>query len=77
MQLASYKNEDAARMAADSLRARFAAQLSGFDVSVTRADLGDKGVFYRVMSSPTDEGHARSICSALKTRNAACITMKL
>jgi hypothetical protein len=44
---------------------------------VARADLGDRGTFYRLRAGPiADEAKARAICDSLAGRGASCIIVQ-
>lgn len=47
-------------------------ELSGLGHTVSRADLGDLGVTYRLIAGPVEAARAESLCAALKTRGQAC-----
>lgn len=48
------------------------AELAGLGHTVSRADLGDLGVTYRLIAGPVDAAQAESLCGTLKTRGQAC-----
>jgi len=75
LQIASVKTEDAARAEFQRLQRRYP-DLAGLGVAYVRADLGDRGVFYRVQAGPVDEARASSICSALKAQSVGCIIVR-
>jgi hypothetical protein len=76
-QLSSSKDEKAAQTQAKSLQGKYGAALGNARLRVIRADLGAKGVYYRVQSEPLTEAQARDICAALLRQKAACIAMRL
>ena len=42
-----------------------------------RADLGDKGVFYRLQAGPlSDAAAAETLCGKLKQRNVGCLIVR-
>jgi hypothetical protein len=71
IQLASVRSEAEAQAEWRRLQARHPA-LGGLGMSVARADLGDKGVFYRIQAGPLDETRAKAICTEFKTQNLGC-----
>ncbi len=73
LQLASVPGEGQAQALLDKLRQKYAAQLGKTSLRLVRADLGSKGVYYRVQSEPLVKEEAARICAALKKSNAGCI----
>ncbi|HLO75416.1 MAG TPA: SPOR domain-containing protein [Magnetospirillum sp.] len=47
-------------------------ELAGLGHTVSRADLGELGVTYRLIAGPIDADKAQSLCATLKTRGQAC-----
>lgn len=76
VQLAAVRSEEAARAEWNRLKGRHAAALGSLDLSVVRADLGAKGVFYRVQAGPVDEARANRICETLKGQNVGCLVVR-
>jgi hypothetical protein len=76
IQLASVRSEAEATSEWKRLQARFPAVLGGLSLQVSKADLGDKGVFYRVHGGGVDEVRARSACDQLKSQNVGCVVVK-
>ena len=54
------------------LQARHRDLLGGLSLTVVRADLPGKGVYYRLQAGPIDETRARAICDQLKSQNVGC-----
>jgi len=76
VQIASATTEDAAWSTWNKMKARHKA-LSGKDPVVVRADLGTKGVFYRVRLVGFDsQNEANRECSRLKSRGVKCFISK-
>jgi hypothetical protein len=71
IQLGSVRSEDAARHEWDRVKQANADVLGGVSATPVRADLGDKGVFYRIQTGPIAD--ADRICGELKRRNIGCI----
>jgi cell division protein FtsN len=77
LQIGAYKSQSDADAAWKSFRGKHAALLSGFGPNVQKADLGDKGVWYRLrVGSFADKGAATALCDRLKAEGAACFTAK-
>jgi cell division septation protein DedD len=71
IQLAASPSETDARATLSRLQHQFPGLLGGG--SVRRANLGSKGVFYRVRVGPLSRDAADKICSQVKAGGAACI----
>jgi len=71
IQLASVRSEEAARQEWDRIRRANPDLLASISATSVRADLGDKGVFYRLQTAPIAD--AERVCSELKQRNIGCI----
>ncbi len=54
------------------LQARHRELLGNLPLIVVRADLGEKGVYFRLQAGPIDEGRAHFICDQLKGQNVGC-----
>jgi cell division protein FtsN len=77
LQIGAYKSQSDADAAWKTFRGKHAALLSGFGPNVQKADLGDKGVWYRLrVGSFADKGAATALCDRLKAEGAACFTAK-
>lgn len=48
------------------------AELAGLGHTVSRADLGDLGVTYRLLAGPVDAAQAETLCATIKARGQAC-----
>jgi hypothetical protein len=71
IQLASVRSEEAARQEWDRIRRANPDLLGTASATPVRADLGDKGVFYRLQTAPIAD--AERVCGELKRRNYGCI----
>jgi hypothetical protein len=71
VQLASVRSEEAARQEWDRIRRANPDLLGNVSATPVRADLGDKGVFYRLLTAPIAD--ADRICGELKRRNVGCV----
>ncbi len=76
VQLASIPDEAAAKEAMQKLQNKYASILGSASLRLVRADLGDKGVYYRIQSQPVSARKADSICQAVKRLNAGCILVR-
>jgi hypothetical protein len=76
VQVSSQRSEADAQAAYRSLQAKFP-QLAGKPSVIRRADLGDKGVYYRAMVGPFGTGsEASELCQSLKSAGGQCIIQK-
>ena len=76
VQLASSPDQAKAQAMRDELQRKFAADLGGATLRLEKADLGSRGVFYRIQSQPLSEAEANRICSGLKQKKAGCILVR-
>jgi cell division protein FtsN len=76
LQLQSLRDEKSARASWAHLTKRYAA-LSGHALDIEKADLGDKGVWYRVRAAGfATKAAAASTCAKLKSAGQDCIVKK-
>ena len=74
IQLASLRSEDGARATWKRLLAAHPDLLGGLAPFVERADLGDKGVYYRLQAgSLSNLSDAQDLCGKLKDLNVGCL----
>jgi hypothetical protein len=73
VQVSSQRSEDAALSTFRDLQKRFPSILSRYDANVQRADLGARGVYYRVRVGPFTPSDAQKVCDALKGAGGDCI----
>jgi SPOR domain len=77
VQVSSQRNEADAQTSFRALQGKFPAVLGSKDPVIKRADLGEKGVYYRALVGPfgsSDE--ATQFCGSLKTAGGQCIVQK-
>ena len=77
VQVSSQRNEADAQASFRALQGKFPAVLGSRAPLIKRADLGEKGVYYRAMVGPfgsTDE--AAQFCSSLKTAGGQCVVQR-
>ena len=77
VQVSSQKNEADAQASYKALQGKFPAVLGSRAPLIKRADLGDKGVYYRAMVGPfgsTEE--ATQFCGNLKTAGGQCVVQR-
>jgi len=73
LQIASISDETRAKDEVGILQKKYASELEGSSLRLVRADLGTRGIFYRIQSGPFSRDDASRICSALKKAKAGCI----
>ncbi|WP_237151801.1 SPOR domain-containing protein [Oryzibacter oryziterrae] len=73
VQLSSQRSEDAALAAFRSLQKKFPSVLSGVTPEVQKADLGAKGIYYRVKIGKASKADAVSFCQSLKDAGGDCL----
>jgi len=71
IQLGSVRSPEVAREEWDRIKHANADLLASISAAPVRADLGDKGVYYRIQTAPIAD--ADRICGELKRRNVGCI----
>ncbi|HYD68024.1 SPOR domain-containing protein [Azospirillum sp.] len=76
VQLASVRSEAEAQAEWKRLAGRYGDALGGLSLNVAKADLGEKGVFYRVQGGSVDEARARAICDKLKAQSVGCVIVR-
>ena len=76
-QVTSERSESNAQAALQALQAKYPNQLSGRQPIIRRADLGAKGIYYRVLVGPfASAEEAGGLCSRLKAAGGNCIVQR-
>lgn len=73
IQLAALRDEASARATFERMQSKYPDLLGGLSLDIQRADLGDKGVYYRARAGFMDKAGATSICEQLQARGGGCI----
>ncbi|MDX2224221.1 MAG: SPOR domain-containing protein [Rhodospirillaceae bacterium] len=77
VQLAAARSEDAAMSEWTRLSGKHKDLLGALSPTVERADLGERGVFFRLKAGPlADRAQADTLCAAIKAQNEACLVVK-
>ena len=77
VQVTSERSERNAQAALQALQAKYPNQLSGRQPIIRRADLGAKGIYYRVLVGPfASVEEAAGLCSRLKAAGGNCIVQR-
>ena len=74
VQLASFRDEATAASAAKKLQNKYADELGGLATYIERADLGAKGIYYRVKFRGISSADvAKKVCASLKSKGQSCL----
>jgi hypothetical protein len=77
VQVTSQRSEADAESSYKELQAKYPGQLASHHASIRRADLGEKGTYYRAMVGPfASADAAASMCSSLKAAGGSCIVQR-
>lgn len=77
VQIAALRSADDAETAWTRLSKRYDDLLGGLPRDVVRADLGEKGIYYRLrVGAYTTRADAVALCEALKARKGSCLVVK-
>ena len=77
VQLAAARSNDGAEGEWKRLSGQHGELLGGLKHIILEADLGERGVFYRLRAGPlSDQAAADDLCAALTAKNAACIVVR-
>ncbi|MEA2916876.1 MAG: hypothetical protein QOJ15_8957, partial [Bradyrhizobium sp.] len=77
VQVASQKNEADAQASYRALQGKYPAVLGSRSPVIKRADLGDKGIYYRAMVGPFGSpDEASQFCGSLKTAGGQCVVQR-
>ncbi|HLY58582.1 MAG TPA: SPOR domain-containing protein [Stellaceae bacterium] len=77
VQIAATRDDATARSEWAKLQKAHPDLLGSLSVTVVRADLGDKGIFFRVQAGPiADHAQADKLCGELKAVSVGCIIVK-
>jgi hypothetical protein len=74
LQLGSVRSEEAAQQEWERIKRNNPDLLGSLSATPLRADLGDKGIYYRILTAPVaDPAAAERLCTQLKQRSIGCI----
>ncbi len=77
VQVSAQKTESDAQSSYRALQAKYPNVLGGREASIRRADLGDKGVYYRAQVGPfATANQATTFCDNLKAAGGQCIVQR-
>jgi len=75
VQLASQRSEADARATANTIVSRFGPLFNGANIEIQRADLGERGIYYRVRVPAASLSDATAMCNNLKAQGGDCVPM--
>jgi hypothetical protein len=76
VQVSSQRSEGDAQASFRALQTKYPSVLGNKTASIQRADLGDKGTYYRAMVGPLAGPDAVDLCSSLKAAGGTCVIQK-
>ena len=77
VQLGAVKTSEMAKQAWERIKRQNADLVGALSLSVDRADLGERGIFYRIHVGPVaDAAQAERLCAQLRQRGVECILAK-
>jgi len=78
VQLGSVQNEQRAIQEWDRLQIEFPAEFAGVPHRIQRADLGARGVYYRIQAGAFSQDRSRAICASIKARrpSVGCLVVR-
>jgi len=77
VQISSQRNESEAQVSFRSLQAKFPNQLGDRQPIIRRADLGEKGIYFRTMVGPfASVDQATQFCGSLKSAGGQCVVQR-
>jgi cell division septation protein DedD len=77
VQLGAFRSEDTARVGWTRIQGQQKDLLAAMTSSFQRADIGSKGVFFRLRAGPlASESAAKNICAELAKRKVSCLVIR-
>jgi hypothetical protein len=77
VQVSSQRTEADAQASYRALQAKFPSQLGSREAAIKRADLGDKGIFFRALVGPfSSSEQAAEFCGSLKAAGGQCLIQR-
>ncbi|WP_417789086.1 SPOR domain-containing protein [Terasakiella pusilla] len=78
MQILSSKSESGVETTWKKIKANNGDIVNGLNANIVKADLGDKGIYYRLRLGPVQSGdEAKNICAKLKKRDVGCFIVRV
>ncbi len=76
IQLGAYRSESAASDAWKAMNKKFSKELGGLSMHIEKANLGSKGIFYRLQAGAfSSEEDARMACNKLVAKKQGCLAV--
>ena len=75
VQLASQRSEEAARQSAQAIATRYGVLFGGANLEIQRVDLGERGIYYRVLVPANSRESASNICTNVKAAGGDCLLL--
>jgi len=76
VRLGSLRSPEEAREEWQRLKRANGDLLGNLRANAVSVDLGDKGIWYRIMAGPLDESGAERLCAEMKQRNHGCVVAR-
>ncbi|MGU3494886.1 SPOR domain-containing protein [Xanthobacteraceae bacterium A53D] len=76
VQVASQKSEQDALGSFKVLQSRYPQLLGSYQAAVRRADLGDRGVYFRAQVGPFPREQANELCQSLRAQGGDCLVQR-
>ncbi len=76
VQVSSQRSEETARSTYKDLQSRYPSILGKYQVDVQRAEIADRGVFFRARVGPFSAADAQRLCDDLKSAGGDCLLTK-
>jgi hypothetical protein len=76
VRLGALRSPEAAREEWQRLKRVNADLLGNLRANAVSIDLGEKGIYYRIMAGPLDEAAAERLCNEMRRRNHGCIVAR-
>ena len=73
VQLAAFRDEPSAQDAFRKLQGKYPDLLGSLSSDIQRADLGDKGIYYRIRVGYMDKAAADALCASLDAKGQGCL----
>lgn len=73
VQLAAFRDDASAREAFGKLQTKYPDLLGGLKADIQRADLGEKGIYYRLRAGYMDKDDAAVVCGAFNAKGQGCL----
>lgn len=77
IQIAALRSEEVAQSEWDRLSKEHSSLLGSYRPIIVRADLGERGIFYRLRAGPLkDRAAAENLCASLASENVGCLVVR-